>query len=130
MKPLRVLELVTAALCVVPWIVIAISGPDLQPSDDSWIVPLWVGGGVLVGFLSRRWWIALGFTVVIASSLLLDGALHPCVESPNSTVRCDEDGTLLVIFYFFPLTLVITSAGVLIRRVTEFVAARMWSSQG
>jgi hypothetical protein len=78
--------------------VIALAGPDLLARDDSWQLPLWIGGGVLAGFLSRSWWVAALLSLLVGGALLLYGALHPCVDGPNNPVECDENGTLLVFF--------------------------------
>jgi hypothetical protein len=92
MKTLRVLELLAAALCVAPWIVLAIVGPDLKAEDDG---------------------------------VLLEAAVHPCVEGPGTGVECDVNGTVLVIMYFLPATLVIIGAGLLARTALRFATDRL-----
>jgi hypothetical protein len=125
MKGLRVIELIAAVLCVAPWVVIGIAVPDLEPEDDAWILPLWIGGGVLAGVLSRSWWVSGLLSLVIGGSLLLGGALHPCVEGPGTAVECDYNGTALLVFYFVPLTFLIIASGVVIRKAVGSAAARL-----
>jgi hypothetical protein len=125
MKTLRTFELIAAGLWVVPWLVIAIVGPDLNDGDDSWLLPLWIGGGVLAGFLCRSWWVAALLSLLVVGTWLLDGALHPCVEQPDSTVRCEVNWAYLVVFFYLPLTLLIVESGVVIRKVLGFVGRRL-----
>jgi hypothetical protein len=125
MKPLRGLELVAAGLWVAPWLVIAITGSNLKSEDDSWLLPLWIGGGVLAGFLCRSWWVAALLSLLVVGTFLLSDALHPCVDGPQNPVECDENGTYLAVFFFLPLTLLIAESGVVIRKALGFVGRRL-----
>jgi hypothetical protein len=122
-------ELIAAGLWVVPWLVIAITGPDLKADDDSWLLPLWIGGGLLAGFLCRSWWLAALLSLLVLGTFLLDDALHPCVDGPNNPVECDENATLFFVFFDFPLTLLIVESGVVIRKALELVGARLRQDQ-
>jgi hypothetical protein len=124
MKTLRTLEFVAAGLWVVPWLVIAITGSDLKAEDDSWLLPLWIGGGVLAGFLCRSWWVAALLSLLVVGTFLLDDALHPCVDGPQNPVEC-EDPTFFALFWIFPVTLLIVTSGVVIRKVLGFVGRRL-----
>jgi hypothetical protein len=123
MKSMRPVEVAAAALCLAPWVVFALAQPDFQDSDDAWLLPLWVGGGVLAGFLSRSWTLAVLLGLLATGGVLLGSALQPCVEVPGT--ECDVNWTALVLLYFLPLTLLMIGAGVLLRRALGFVAARM-----
>jgi hypothetical protein len=125
MKTLRKFELIAAALWVAAFLVIAIVGPDLQSRDDDWMLPLWIGGGVLAGFLSRSWWVAALLSLLVLGTFLLDDALHPCVDSPQNPVECDENVTLFLVLFILPLTFLMVASGVAIRKVLGFAARRL-----
>ena len=125
MKSSRALEVSAAALCVAPWVALALAGPDLQAGDDAWILSLWIGGGLLAGFFSRSWALAALLAFTVAGSLLLAGALHPCDAGPGAD--CDRGGPALAVFYFLPATFVIVGVGVLLRRGVGLTVGRLRS---
>src|SRR5262249_4351670 len=96
MKASRVLEFTAAAICVAPWVAIAIGGPDLRAGDDAWILFLWIGGGLVAGFCSRSWGLAGLLALTVGGCLLLARALHPC--GPGA--ECEVNSPALALFYF------------------------------
>jgi hypothetical protein len=80
---------------------------------------------LLAGFFSRSWALAALLAVAVGGSLLLVGALHPCVAGPGE--ECDVNSGTLVLFYFLPATFVIIGVGVLLRHLVALTVGRLRS---
>lgn len=108
-------QLLAVAAYLVLWGVLVAIG-DFRDDADVFLVPLWVGGSVLVGAITDKWWSPIVVGLLTATVVLVIGeTFDPCGQDPGDTDCGNEAGKAYLLF--FPMTAVLIGVGVIAGKV-------------